>query len=561
MKEIRDNENQIWGWIVGISVAIFLLLIFFSWLQPRIYNYSFSDGFISIYPKKNENVKMSTKNVSLTENGDYNPYDGDPQLIFDFSEPILIHSIGLFFRKPLEDKTEVQIYYASEGQNYSEERVIKIWIEQNAMDYLLDLPTGSVEHLRVDINGECCIETIKVSPNYTQKSFNMLFPLLVLVGLAILIIAFFLAIFIIQDSKIKISNVGKTRSLLHIEIMRTIAAFFVIFNHTGEWGYTLFLSYEKTTLIYWYYLLVSAVCKVSVPLFFMISGALLLNKEEESTKKILKRIFRIFIILFVFSFISYIQQIHFGNEVFDIGRFFGVFISDNWMSPYWYLYTYIGFLISIPLLRKVSKAMQNKDYRYMIILVVAITGFVPVFMYLFSKGKLYLNSDLNISWMSSQIFFYPLVGNYLENRMKIEKVKKNRIFLMWVFNAFSLIITCYVTTVNNSLMGGFPQTFMMSLVPINAICIYITTKKIVSKFKPGKRMTYILTEIGACTFGIYLFHGLFLREQSLSLYLKIEQLFNFAPLLRELLRCFEAMIICGLITWLIKKIPWLKKFI
>lgn len=72
----------------------------------------------------------------------------------------------------------------------------------------------------------------------------------------------------IQDNK---------RNLLHIELIRIIAAYFVIFNHTNKKGFFLFSVYERGSLQYWVYMIFSVFCKISVPLFFMIVGALLLN--------------------------------------------------------------------------------------------------------------------------------------------------------------------------------------------------------------------------------------------------------------------------------------------
>ena len=67
---------------------------------------------------------------------------------------------------------------------------------------------------------------------------------------------------------------------LDIELIRIIACFFVIFNHTGEDGFFLFSRYDWKSISFWIYLMISIFCKCSVPLFFAVTGALLLEKEE-----------------------------------------------------------------------------------------------------------------------------------------------------------------------------------------------------------------------------------------------------------------------------------------
>lgn len=77
---------------------------------------------------------------------------------------------------------------------------------------------------------------------------------------------------------------GKRR--LDIECMRILAAFFVIFNHTETTGFFLFSYYDTHGIRYWLYLFISIFCKFSVPLFFMISGALMLNRISEPLKQL-----------------------------------------------------------------------------------------------------------------------------------------------------------------------------------------------------------------------------------------------------------------------------------
>ena len=60
------------------------------------------------------------------------------------------------------------------------------------------------------------------------------------------------------------------KRLLHLDLLRIIAIFFVIFNHTGDRGYMLFTDNVGTAL-YFPYMAFSVLCKVAVPIFFMIS--------------------------------------------------------------------------------------------------------------------------------------------------------------------------------------------------------------------------------------------------------------------------------------------------
>ena len=75
---------------------------------------------------------------------------------------------------------------------------------------------------------------------------------------------------------------------ISLEIIRIIAICMVIFNHTGENGFEMFRTAYGTPL--WYLvILLDIVSKAGVPLFFMISGVLLLDKEETIKRAIYKK--------------------------------------------------------------------------------------------------------------------------------------------------------------------------------------------------------------------------------------------------------------------------------
>ena len=66
---------------------------------------------------------------------------------------------------------------------------------------------------------------------------------------------------------------------LHYDILRIIASLCVIYNHTSERGYYLY-AFPCSFILKDFYIAVAALIAVAVPIFFMISGALLLSKDE-----------------------------------------------------------------------------------------------------------------------------------------------------------------------------------------------------------------------------------------------------------------------------------------
>ena len=178
----------------------------------------------------------------------------------------------------------------------------------------------------------------------------------------------------------KLNLVAKKR--LDIELMRIIAAFFVLYNHTGANGFSKFLSYDPHTFHYWLYLFLSISCKVSVPLFLVIAGALMLGREPEPVKYLWRhRVLHIFSILLVWSVFYYLLEVGEGNEKFNIFHFFTKLYSNGWNFSYWYLYAYLSMLIVLPLLQRFAQGLSDNDYKYALVLYIAFCMLVPCLQY------------------------------------------------------------------------------------------------------------------------------------------------------------------------------------
>ena len=351
------------------------------------------------------------------------------------------------------------------------------------------------------------------------------------------------------------------RTLTHIEIIRIIAAFFVIFNHTDLEGYTLFTLYPPDSFQHWFYLFFSVICKISVPLFLMISGALLLKKKEEPVKKQIIRIVRIAAALLIFSLLAYIQQILSLHDSFDLLHFFRVLFEDCWMSPYWYLYLYLAFLVCLPFLRRLANAMTDKLFLYMIALVIVLTGLLPVLFPLLFDQPFVLSPSFSIGWIATFIVFYPLLGFYLENRLDLNKVTGKFLALLWVAALAAVALTCLVTSKYSAGPGQMDESYMDLLVPVYAAPVYLSFRKLLNLHPAKEKTAAFLGTVGACTFGIYLFHGFILFHPKLSLVHLFSDKLPMIPLTCGLLRCLEVMIASFVITWLLKKIPGVRKLL
>ena len=299
---------------------------------------------------------------------------------------------------------------------------------------------------------------------------------------------------------------------IYIEILRIFAIFWVVFDHTGDWGYTLFTKYTENSLKYWIYLGFTIFCKVAVPIFFAISGALMLGKKEEPLKKIWKKkILKFFLILFVFSAIYYLVSCINKSKSIDLSYFFKTFYTSRVKVHLWYLYLYIAYLMVLPFLRSLVENLETKYFYYMLGIVLVFDSIIPTIDFLLWKGKSGIYENIVPAWIFSKIVMYPIIGYFLHNKIEIKK-SKIIIPVLWIINIFCIVATVFLVNYQSNLLGKNSESKYQTFTWINCITIFLTAKVIFEKITLPQSIKKIIISFGASTFGIYLIHLLILNQ-------------------------------------------------
>ena len=304
---------------------------------------------------------------------------------------------------------------------------------------------------------------------------------------------------------------------LDLELMRVIACFFVIFNHTGENGFFRFSLCDSGSFRFWVYLAVSIFCKFSVPLFFMVSGALLLEREESLGRLWRHRIGKIALVLLAWSFFYYLDEVWLGRREFRLGDFAGQFLWGNWNLSFWYLYTYLAMLMTLPLLRKFAGSLTNREFVYLFSLAFVFSSLLPALQYLLWQENHSFNSDFQLGWVCAQIFVCPLLGYFLRKRIP-DFWSGRRLALLWAANLGGILVTAGLTVWKASLTGmldeNHSQSFynlfaVLNAASVFAACTYLAGRGAALRRPLLRRLCALLQSMGSCTLGIYLLHLFF----------------------------------------------------
>lgn len=348
---------------------------------------------------------------------------------------------------------------------------------------------------------------------------------------------------------------------LHLEVLRIVAILLVLFHHTNLRGFMLFL--ERDGFSSNVYLFASILCEVAVPIFFMISGALLLKKEESIKDVLVKRVLKFIIVLFAITAVYYFYDVYFNNRLEgDFYTVFNMFMTSSASGALWYMYSYIALMFMLPFLRNMVKNMKVNQYMYLIALNLTFVGFLPIVSFGLSNGEYYYTNTFSIVLATSMSFFFFLTGHFFENVLD-ESFYKLKNCLWLSVAAVVVIITCAILTKKRLELGlGFAdstsQGFHYTLVAVPTFAIYVWMKFIFMHAKKYKWLTTVISHVGQCTFGIYLFERI-LRERTLFVF---DWLDGFLPCIIACGLWILFMFVVGtIIVSVLKLIPIIKKYI
>lgn len=333
---------------------------------------------------------------------------------------------------------------------------------------------------------------------------------------------------------------------IYLEVIRIIAVLLVIFNHTDGFVY---YTVPGNIVTHLYSLILAILCRMAVPLFFMVSGALLLGKEESLSELSRKRIARMLIVLAVISAFYYLFDVVMGRLASPgAGDFTFRLLTNGIRDSFWFLYAYIGVLLLLPFFRRVVPFCKGKLVLYLIGLRVLTDLIVPL---------LGLGMGITVSFefgFVGEYYYYMLLGYYLD-REENERLSTGKLTIVLLLSvALSGILVYCIKGISGTYQAITLDLLVFLMAPVTFSMI---KRWLGGMTKNGQAEKWIAT-FGSCVFGIYLFDNL-LRWQLLPVYLFLSEktVGIFANSVYVLLTFLGGFIY----TWILKKIPVVRRYL
>lgn len=299
-----------------------------------------------------------------------------------------------------------------------------------------------------------------------------------------------------------------SKRILYLDEVRSLAIILVVLGHIVR-----FFSYDYTTWLF--SSTVFSLTRIGVPLFFTVSGALLLSRKYDVKKFLAKRFRRVFL-PFLFWIIVYIIVgiivWHYDlTFTYIVNTAFGV---KGYSSLFWFIWSLIGVYLLIPVLSSFirEEGMRGSEYLILITIILSILYTIGFFDYPHMKY------NFRVIFNFFPVLGYFIMGSYIQN--KKFNLSKNKLFIIGVLLFIIGIIGHFIKIYMKGL-GGFslmPIDFFDIFVILETIGLFIAfkyadVKMIGEKVKPLKERTIgkLIVIFSSCSFGIYFSHYLLME--------------------------------------------------
>jgi surface polysaccharide O-acyltransferase-like enzyme len=292
-----------------------------------------------------------------------------------------------------------------------------------------------------------------------------------------------------------------------VNLIRTFGIILVILLHASNEYYTTIQQTALESPVYWWSSTIyKSFALPCVPLFVILSGALLLqpSKIDEPIRVFLKKRFNRIGLAFMFWSVVYLlwafmvseTPLTFSNVV--EGTLYSLFSGSYY--HFWFLYLIAGLYLLTPILRKLVSVSDPKLLKYSILLWFVDVAVVP-FIQLVTGYS--LNDTL---FVIGGFIGYFILGVYLQR----VKVRSSVLYLMLLLSFVFTIASTWFMHYRFESMGQ--NYFFFGYLSVNVILASVTIFMLLNKLTvhwskdAHPFVTNIVHAIGRNTLPIYLFH-------------------------------------------------------
>lgn len=356
-----------------------------------------------------------------------------------------------------------------------------------------------------------------------------------------------------ETSQLSYINVipNKKNSTLYITYLNILSCFAVVALHANGtfWSFSKSLTWISANFL-------ECLFYFAVPIFFMCSGATLLNyRERYSTKQFfVKRIKKTVVPYLIWSafaiFFGYFIIKSIPYEMVTGVRYYINTLFDG-IGIYWFFIPLFAFYLCVPLLSLISPNDDDKQKK--VLKYIIITGFIinMVLPLLCNLLNLHYNGASSIVVVSGYIL-YGITGFYI-NKYNIDKNWRIIFYILGILGFCAHFFGTWALSYKIDAIDGLLKGYLNVPCFLFSMAIFLLFKNINFE-KLGKTFNSFIKWIAPTTFGVFLIHDYFLQ------FLRITSI-NVYSIWFRTLGAVAIFVVCVVIIKLVQLIPKVGKTI
>lgn len=337
------------------------------------------------------------------------------------------------------------------------------------------------------------------------------------------------------------------KRIYYFDLLKVLGALAVVLIHViSEVYYTTDITSTNFKIM----VILESFIRYSIPIYYMISGAIFLNEDFNlDNKKLYKKyILNLFLIyLFWNTSYTFLNELINNNIPFSINLILESIkstILGHAVFQFDFLITILAFYVSLPILRLITKKKNKKEIEYLLLILFIFNSLIPLI-------NVYMGISIGYFIFFTSVVIFFILGYYLNTF----ELKKNITKYIYIASIISVILTI-ILTLNDSLKIGYPSELFFYyyswniLIPSIGIFLYCKNKFKNTKKEVNKTLT-------STYFGIYLIHGFSLGVAKVIGMYNI----NIPFILKIILITMFTYFLSFIASFIISKIPYVKKLI
>ena len=349
-----------------------------------------------------------------------------------------------------------------------------------------------------------------------------------------------------ENSKQMINN----KKINYITVLSVLSAIAVVILHSK--ANVDFFSREE----YWFKAsVIECVFHFAVPIFFMISGATLIDyRERYGTKEFFKKRIKKTVIPFIaWSIIGILYADFFKNslEIENMNRtqalnaIFGI----KTVHVYWFFPQLFSVYLCIPLFSAVEKKLRKEVFGYLLLVCAIFNCILPFFNNVFEQ-----NLVLPITVQVGSGYLLYIILGYLLHTTQLDKKTEYGIYILGMVGLLLQIFGTYILSSQANKLIGIFKGYTNVPCALYSTAIFLLVKNNCSKIKNASFLS-IINKMKKYTFSIYLIHWFLIDSITSMLNLDTKSIvyaFGMPVLVIPL---------CILLTFILRKIPVISKIV